>query len=359
MSKTALHFGAGNIGRGFITPILQENGYEVVLVDVDSYLVNKLNIDKEYSVNFIGSNKESIKVSNIKAINLSDSSEIQSLISHCDFVSSSVGPQYVNSVLDLISTLDLPQSINFVAFENKYRASSTAKNESDIVNKNINFIDVVIDKIVPLQSKDSLDVYVEEYGSIVFDKEGPLPLKPSDVIKQGEYDYEFKKKLWMLNSLHLCLAYYGLSEKYEYMHELYQNDASKTFIDQISLEILESIFLLGKEEIEELTKFKNTINDRFSNTEVKDQLFRVARNPVIKFSYNERFQEPLDILINNNKSVAGFKKVLDIIFSVSFEDIEGFNDFKKEVLNLGRSNFYKNFWNQDKNYEKYLNILGG
>ena len=43
MPKTALHFGAGNIGRGFITPILQENGYEVALVDVDSDLVNKLN----------------------------------------------------------------------------------------------------------------------------------------------------------------------------------------------------------------------------------------------------------------------------------------------------------------------------
>ena len=48
MPKTALHFGAGNIGRGFITPILQENGYEVALVDVDSDLVNKLNIDQEY-----------------------------------------------------------------------------------------------------------------------------------------------------------------------------------------------------------------------------------------------------------------------------------------------------------------------
>ena len=62
----------------------------------------------------------------------------------------------------------------------------------------------------------------------------------------------------------------GLSEKYEYIHELYQNDASKTFIDEISLEILESLLLLGKEEIEELTKFKNTINDRFSNQEIKE-----------------------------------------------------------------------------------------
>ena len=125
MPKTALHFGAGNIGRGFITPILQENGYEVVLVDVDSDLVNKLNTDQEYSVNFIGSSKESIKVSNIKALNLSDSREIQSFISNCDFVSTSVGPQYVNSVLQLISNLDLPKSINFVAFENKYREISS------------------------------------------------------------------------------------------------------------------------------------------------------------------------------------------------------------------------------------------
>ena len=53
MPKTALHFGAGNIGRGFITPILQENGYEVVLVDVDSDLVNKLNNKKTTNSNYL------------------------------------------------------------------------------------------------------------------------------------------------------------------------------------------------------------------------------------------------------------------------------------------------------------------
>ena len=51
-------------------------------------------------------------------------------------------------------------------------------------------------------------------------------------------------------------------------------------------------------------------------------------------------------------------QTLNIIFNFSFGDIEGFDDFKKEVLDLGRLNFYKNFWNQDKNYEKYLNMLG-
>ena len=46
MDKLALHFGAGNIGRGFIAPVLQENNYRVIFVDVDEDLVNKINKEK-------------------------------------------------------------------------------------------------------------------------------------------------------------------------------------------------------------------------------------------------------------------------------------------------------------------------
>ena len=41
--KKAVHFGAGNIGRGFIAPVLQENEYEVIFVDINNELIQQIN----------------------------------------------------------------------------------------------------------------------------------------------------------------------------------------------------------------------------------------------------------------------------------------------------------------------------
>ena len=119
MNKVALHFGAGNIGRGFIAPVLQENDYEVVFVDVDKDLINDINTLKKYKVNFIGSNNEYIDISNIKAVNISDTEKIQSLISNCEIISTSVGPQYVKNVIEAISNVRIDKQVSFIALENK------------------------------------------------------------------------------------------------------------------------------------------------------------------------------------------------------------------------------------------------
>ena len=75
--KLAVHFGAGNIGRGFIAPILIENDYKVIFVDVNKELLKLINSEKNYRVTSINSNSSDINiVSNIAAIDLASEDEL-------------------------------------------------------------------------------------------------------------------------------------------------------------------------------------------------------------------------------------------------------------------------------------------
>ena len=50
MSRTAVQFGAGNIGRGFLAQLFHESELEVVFVDVAAAVVDGLNARRRYAI---------------------------------------------------------------------------------------------------------------------------------------------------------------------------------------------------------------------------------------------------------------------------------------------------------------------
>jgi mannitol-1-phosphate 5-dehydrogenase len=54
MSGVAVHFGAGNIGRGFVGLILHRAGYQVVFADVVDELIDALTTTPNYQVKTVG-----------------------------------------------------------------------------------------------------------------------------------------------------------------------------------------------------------------------------------------------------------------------------------------------------------------
>ena len=343
-NKLALHFGAGNIGRGFICPELKKSNYDVVFVDVDEDLINEINLKKEYKITSLDINSESsVVIRDVSGISINDNDSINSYMSKADIISTSVGPKYVQGIYELIDNVNTSKQIFFIAFENQYRSSTKAQPQNSKNIENIISIDAVVDKIVPPQNNNSLDVVVEKYGSIVLDDLQHKPLDESDIVTYGDYEVEFIKKLWLLNGLHLKLAYFGISKDLQFIHEIFEHDEYKSYaID--ALEALATAFISKTDYEHELSEFKKSILNRFSQPALKDKVVRVARNPKLKFSKNERFQAPLDVLINNGMEVTTFKAIIDLLMSTNFDAVEGYDEFStftKDGLGFFLSEYWK------------------
>ena len=357
--KQAVHFGAGNIGRGFIAPTLQDNDYDVIFVDVNIDLIKQINDEGKYNITSIDIHGTTDKqIQNIKAVSLHEENKLKETLLNADLISTSVGPQFVEDIFRKVAHCEHEREQVFIAFENMYRASSNTSSKIKSLNPNLNILDAVVDKIVPPQPTRSLDVVVETYGSIILDELPRLyPLETSEIVSYKDYENEFYKKLWLLNGLHLQLAYFGLSNKNVYINEIIENEEGKEFAETAVRSLSEAYSLFSRTD-ENLDNFCKTIINRFALPDIKDEVARIARNPEIKFAKNERFEYPLRLLIKNNSNIATFKSVLDIVTNEDFENVDGFSTFKQTVLTNGKTNIYNKFWEIEDNISAYIERLG-
>ena len=65
-----LHFGAGNIGRGFIGELLNKSGYHITFVDINKDVVNGLKCRNTYTIKILDENIEEIELNNFDALNI-------------------------------------------------------------------------------------------------------------------------------------------------------------------------------------------------------------------------------------------------------------------------------------------------
>jgi mannitol-1-phosphate 5-dehydrogenase len=176
----AVHFGAGNIGRGFIGALLVDAGYEVTFVDVNEKIIDALNERNEYEVTIAGDRKETETVTNVRGINSkTNEKEAIDAIAEADIVTTAVGPTVLPYIAKTIAqglkqrTAGKP--VNIIACENAIRATSQlrkdvlshlSEEETTALLEDAGFADAAVDRIVPnVQSDDILHVTVEPFLS--------------------------------------------------------------------------------------------------------------------------------------------------------------------------------------------------
>jgi mannitol-1-phosphate 5-dehydrogenase len=311
--KNAIHFGAGNIGRGFIGKLLAESDVEVTFADVDQPLIDQLNHQQSYKVKVVGQKCHTDTVTHITAVNSTDE-DIIAHIASTDLVTTAVGP----SVLDMIAKTiakgiearfkagnDRP--LNIIACENMIRGTTHLKGE---VYKHLNpalhsqsdqligFVDSAVDRIVPpaeAANDDPLEVTVESFSEWIVDEQqfkGEIP-NISGMEKTNNLMAYIERKLFTLNTGHCITAYLGCLKGYTTIREAIQDPEIYADVKRAMEESGEVLIQRYGFDRELHTAYIAKILDRFANPYLVDEVDRVGRQPLRKLGQNDRLIKPL------------------------------------------------------------------
>ncbi|HGS4617728.1 TPA: mannitol-1-phosphate 5-dehydrogenase [Vibrio cholerae] len=313
MKKNAVHFGAGNIGRGFIGKLLADANIAVTFADVNEPLVDQLSHQQEYKVKVVGSECKMETVSHVTAVNSASEALIERIIK-TDLVTTAVGPTVLDIIAKTIAkglsarfAAGNTQPLNIIACENMVRGTTHLKQqvyqfltaeEQQQADALVGFVDSAVDRIVPpLQAAndDPLEVTVESFSEWIVDEQqfkGEIP-QIEGMEKTDNLMAFVERKLFTLNTGHCVTAYLGCLKGHRTIREAIEDPCIHAQVKQAMQESGEVLIRRYGFDRALHSAYIEKILSRFANPYLVDEVDRVGRQPLRKLSANDRLIKPL------------------------------------------------------------------
>jgi mannitol-1-phosphate 5-dehydrogenase len=343
MVGTAVHFGGGNIGRGFIAELFHKTGYRIVFIDVIDKLIDDINSTKSYTVTEVGADGErSFTIDNYVAINSKyHEAECVDEISMADIITCAVGPNILKWIAPLIARGIQKRSapkkpLAVIACENMINATDTLKGfivdeknmPKDFVEKELSskaeFGNSAIDRIVPTQPPNAgLDVKIEKFYEWCVETSGFKSGHPEIEGVHWVDDLEpfIERKLFTVNTSHATAAYFGYNKGVKTIHEAMADPEIKNEVHEALEETAHLIINKHGITKEAQEEYVNTIITRISNPHLEDVPVRVGRAPIRKLGRKERFIGPASQLAERGYDVTALIKGVEM--ALRFQNVEG------------------------------------
>jgi mannitol-1-phosphate 5-dehydrogenase len=307
MSLKAVHFGAGNIGRGFVGLVLHNAGYELVFADVNGELIDALAASSSYRVREVGLGATTSTVDNYRALNsATHEAEVVAEIATADVVTTAVGPNILRFVAPVIAAAlaerdPMREPLAVMACENAINATDVLRNsvvdsiEDPSFLARAVFANTAVDRIVPGQSETSgLDVTVEAFFEWAVEREPfgkNVPVIPEAHFVDDLAPY-IERKLFTVNTGHATTAYHGFMAGATSIAEAIGMPAVLAEVRAVLAETKELLVARHDFAPEVQQDYIDTNLARFANEELTDTVERVGRQPLRKLSRHERFVGP-------------------------------------------------------------------
>ncbi|MCM5553695.1 mannitol-1-phosphate 5-dehydrogenase [Pleomorphomonas sp. NRK KF1] len=309
----AIHFGAGNIGRGFIGKILADAGWAVTFADVNETLVGQIARDGRYPVDIVGNGSRREEVTGVSAVS-SIGDDIVNLIASADLVTTAVGPAVLPKIAPTIArglearvAAGKHAPLNIIACENTIRGTTQLKEAifghlpaavAAVVEIEVGFADSAVDRIVPPAPPvegEPLAVTVEEFSEWIVDR-GQLKGWTHDIPGMELTDNLMafvERKLFTLNTGHAITAYLGFERGLPTIRDAIENEGIRAIVKAAMEESGAVLIRRYGFDPAKHAAYIEKILGRFANPFIRDDVARVGREPLRKLGKGDRLIRPL------------------------------------------------------------------
>ncbi|KAI0031917.1 mannitol-1-phosphate 5-dehydrogenase [Vararia minispora EC-137] len=353
----ALHFGAGNIGRGFIGALLADSGYHVIFSDVNQAVVDALNHEHAYRVDVLDQQEFTKTIKDVEAVK-SESQDVVRDLAHPNtrIVTTAVGVTILQKIAPTIANglqerrrVSAPP-FNVVACENMVNQTEILKDHvykhlpeehHAWADEHVGFANCSVDRIVPggrLDEEHPLDVGVEAFFEWVVHK--PALRAPIDPVVQSmvltdKLDAYIERKLFTLNCGHAATAYLGHLRGH---HTIDRAIADPEVARIVRGGLEESGAALVRRHgfnKEEHAQYIDRIIDRFKNPKLSDRLERVGKQPVRKLGRQDRLLGPTYMAREYELPIDNLARIIAAAFLFDVKDDEESVQLIEKVQKVG------------------------
>jgi len=318
---TAVQFGAGNIGRGFMAELFWAGGYRIVFVDVDRPLVDALRSRGAYELHHItNEGDEVVTITDVTGIDARDATAAAEAVAGASLVSTAVGVRALQAVTPAMAEgmarrLLYPgtPSLNVIACENLVGSGRFLR---DLVRTELEqrvtlglhrtlsrrefdakfgFVEAVVSRMVPIvpeeiRCRDPLWIASEPYARLPVDAaafRGPMPriagLEPVDNILAYQ-----RRKLASHNMSHAVCAYLGYRAGHEFIWQAMDDPAVESVVRGGMAETGRALGLRFGFDPAVQSAYEDDLCRRYRNRALGDQVRRVAADPLRKLGPEDR-----------------------------------------------------------------------
>jgi mannitol-1-phosphate 5-dehydrogenase len=359
-------FGAGKIGRSFIGQLFSKGGYEVVFVDMNKFIVDKLNEKHSYKIVIKAEDEETILIENVKGVYSEDEELVANEVASAGIAAISVGSQTIEKTIPMIAKGLLKRfeefgetPLNIILAENMRDAADFFYGKIKHflpydypIDQLLGLVETSIGKMVPVMRasdllEDPLQVFAEPYNTLILDAKGfknYIPdiegLAPKQNIKAW-----VDRKLFIHNLGHVAVAYLGYMYDPDviYLYEVLENKQIRKKVRETMQQAAEIVLAKypGEFTRESLTEHIDDLLGRFTNRFLGDTIYRVGCDLPRKLGSHDRLSGAIKLAIELKLP---YDKILHVLVCGAF--------FRANDENGGRLP-------QDIRFEKEFNEIIG